>query len=31
MFYMLTKGSSIWLPTPPQMKNKGKNYIISLR
>jgi electron-transferring-flavoprotein dehydrogenase len=30
-FYMLTKGSSIRLPTPPQMKNKGKNYVISLR
>jgi electron-transferring-flavoprotein dehydrogenase len=30
-FYMLTKGSSIRLPNPPQMKNKGKNYVISLR
>jgi electron-transferring-flavoprotein dehydrogenase len=30
-FYMLTQGSSIRLPNPPQMKNKGKNYIISLR
>jgi len=28
---MLTKGSSIRLPNPPQMKNKGKNYVISLR
>jgi hypothetical protein len=30
-FYMLTKGGSIRLPTPAQMKNKGKNYVISLR
>lgn len=30
-FYMLTQGSSIRLPNPPQMKNRGKNYIISLR
>lgn len=29
-FYMLTQGSSIRLPNPPQMKNRGKNYIISL-
>lgn len=30
-FYMLTRGSSIRLPTPPQMKNRNKNYVISLR
>jgi electron-transferring-flavoprotein dehydrogenase len=30
-FYMLTKNRSVRLPNPPQMKNKGKNYIISLR
>ena len=30
-FYVLTKGSSIRMPTPPQMKNRGKNYVISLR
>lgn len=30
-FYMLTKGSSIRLPNPPQMNNKRKNYVISLR
>lgn len=29
-FYFLTKKYSIRLPTPPQMKNKGKNYVVSL-
>lgn len=30
-FYLLTRGRSIRLPTPPQMKNRRKNYVISLR
>jgi len=30
-FYLLTKNGSIRLPNPPQMKNKKKNYVISLR
>eukprot|EP00775_Hariotina_reticulata_P005691 gene5691-5929_t len=29
-FYLLTKNGSIRLPNPPQMKNKKKNYVISL-
>lgn len=30
-FYMMSQSSSFRLPTPPQMKNKRKNYVISLR
>ena len=29
-FYLLTKRHKIWMPTPPQMRGKGKNYVVSL-
>ena len=30
-FYYLTRRAALRLPTPPQMRNKGKNYVVSLR
>jgi len=29
-FWLLTEKRAWWMPTPPDMKNKGRNYIISL-